>query len=123
MKRDESTAEDDSASGRARDEHAARVVEYHEASETFRTQFDSSTRRASEAVLSAVATATGRDPLDLPPLYSVLDPDALDSLFTRRLHGRHRQDATVRFEYVGCRVSVRAHGTVLVEPPEEAGSA
>lgn len=56
--------------------------------------------RASVAVVSAVSSAVGIDPTDLdPPLYDVVDPDALDTLF---------QDETgsVTFEYHGAVVNV-----------------
>lgn len=37
--------------------------------------------RLSEAIVRAVAIETGCDPLELPPLYETVDPDALDELW------------------------------------------
>jgi hypothetical protein len=36
----------------------------------------------SAEVIAAVADATGRDPSAVQPLYTVIDPDALDALFS-----------------------------------------
>jgi hypothetical protein len=38
----------------------------------------------SEAVITAVATAFNRDPLEMEPLYEFIDPDALDAIFHSR---------------------------------------
>ena len=43
------------------------------------TQYDATgTRSITEAVIDALAAVSGRDPLDLPPLYESVDPDALE---------------------------------------------
>lgn len=66
-------------------------------------------------VVEEVAAATGVDPTDLDePLSDVVDPDALDALFS----GRQSAGGTVRgytsFVYHGCRVTVDADGSVSV---------
>ncbi|WP_176548284.1 HalOD1 output domain-containing protein [Natrinema sp. CBA1119] len=33
-------------------------------------------------IVQEVAKQTGRDPVELPPLYDYIDPNVLDSLFT-----------------------------------------
>lgn len=48
----------------------------------------------------------------LPPLRSVLDPDALDALF-----GANGSRIRVEFEYGGCLVCIRHGAEVLVYPP------
>jgi hypothetical protein len=48
-------------------------VEYHEPTNSYRTEFDHQTRSATNAVVTAVAAAAGTDPLELPPLYPVVD--------------------------------------------------
>lgn len=61
-------------------------------------------------VVDAIAAATDTDPLVMePPLYSSIDPDALDRLFERG--GPER----VMFEYDGHEVVVRGDGTVAVD--------
>ena len=64
----------------------------------------------SERVIEAVAEAEGVDPTDVtPPLYDVMDPDALDQLF---------ESASVNkqfvFSYSGHEVAVGEEGEVLV---------
>ncbi|NUB91121.1 hypothetical protein HT576_08815 [Haloterrigena sp. SYSU A121-1] len=64
------------------------------------------------AVVSAVAEAEGIDPVNLPPLYNVVDPEALNALFTSDSGGV----SSVEFEYAGYSVVVRGEGTVEVRP-------
>lgn len=66
-------------------------------------------RPPSAVIVSAVAALTDRRPESCPPLYDVVDPEALDALFADR-HG-----GEVRFEYAGCRVTVVDGATVTVE--------
>ena len=108
--------EDDLSAGLSSDGLASPGIDFHESSNTYRTQFDVHTRPASEAILTAVATATGKDSLELTPLYSIIDPDALDALFDAPARSESKQQLTVTVEYAECRVSVKAHGTVVVEP-------
>lgn len=64
-------------------------------------------------VVETVGAVTGIDATELPPLHTVIDPDGLDSLFDTE--GDQNLDAAyVTFEYYGCRVKVRADGTVSV---------
>lgn len=62
-------------------------------------------------VVDALAAATDTDPLELAPLYEVVDPEALDRLFDADATGRAR----VQFEYDGHAVEVRGDGTVAVD--------
>jgi hypothetical protein len=68
-------------------------------------------RLPSVAVLEAVTAATGRDPLDLPPLYSVLDPDALDDLFAPTRVDSGRRTGRVVFESASQRVRSKERGS------------
>lgn len=113
----------DPSAGLPSDGIASPIVDFHESSGTYRTQFDEHTRPATEAIVKAVATATGTDQLELPPLYSVVDPDALNALFDGPTHDASKQRLTVTFEYVDCRVSAKARGTVVVEPDRADGRA
>lgn len=62
-----------------------------------------------DEVVTRVAEREGVDELDLDvPLFDVVDPDALESLF-RNTNG------TVRFQYHGYDVTVDHRGTVEVE--------
>jgi hypothetical protein len=53
---------------------------------------------------------------ELPPLYDVIDPDALENLFSPRTSGAARTDWSVVFQYAGCNITVRADRTVTAEP-------
>jgi len=77
----------------------------------------------SEAVVTAVSTASGTEPAPdtspgagggLDPLYSVIDPEALDSLF-------HHADSggaagRVTFRYHGYAVTVHSEGRISLAP-------
>lgn len=68
---------------------------------------------ASETVLDAVAAAERTDPSDLaPPLYSVVDPEALDVL-VKSLGDR---PGWVEFVYRGHLVTVDGSGVINVQP-------
>jgi len=72
-------------------------------------------------VVSDVAAAIGTEPEDLqPPLYDVIDTEALEQLFHRPEKNPQDPSGHITFDYVGCRVTVRSNGRVRVVPPEEA---
>lgn len=72
---------------------------------------------ASEGVLEAVAAAERANPIDLsPPLYAVVDPDALDAV----VESLHERSGWIEFAYRGHRVTVDGSG-VNVRPRGSAG--
>lgn len=74
---------------------------------------------ASETVLDAVAAAERTDPNDLtPPLYSVVDPEALDA-FVESLNDRA---GCVEFVYRGHLVTVDGSGVISVRPQSSKAS-
>jgi hypothetical protein len=65
-------------------------------------------RTVSEAVLTAVAEREGVAEHELrPPLYDVINPEALDALF-------REATGSVTFEYLGYRVTVDSDCTVTL---------
>ncbi|SFR59804.1 HalOD1 output domain-containing protein [Halogeometricum limi] len=48
----------------------------------------------STAIVDAVSAASGISPLELPPLYDAIDPDAVDALFAGR-----GANGTLQFRY------------------------
>ena len=56
--------------------------------------------RPAEVVVTAVAAVTERSPLEMTPLYGVVDPDALDALCC------DNSNVTTCFQYEGCQVLV-----------------
>lgn len=61
-------------------------------------------RSIASSVIDAVADADDVDPLDLPPLYGSIDPDALESIFATASAARTERE--VRFTYAGYRVTI-----------------
>lgn len=81
-----------------------------------------------EAILHAVETATDEQLLPrpattdahlaAPPLYDVIDVDALASLSAKS--ATNDADWRVAFPYCGCEVTITSSDTVLVEKPSNA---
>lgn len=73
----------------------------------------------SRAVVEAVSNAEGVDATELTPLYTAIDPDALESLFKPEVLGEDQQvDGEIRFSYHGYEVRVTASGEVdLTDTP------
>ncbi len=84
------------------------------------TQMTVESKRVSEIVIEAIANQADVDPLDLGvPLGTVIDPDALDALFTSPFDDALR-DGRVEFTYCDYQVTVNHHSetgiTVDVTP-------
>lgn len=71
-------------------------------------------KTVSEKVVSAVAEEIGSDPQSLEPMYSVIDPDALDTLFETDGFGPSRSPNRLSFTYSGCEVVIVGDGSVTV---------
>lgn len=67
----------------------------------------------SQRVINEVAEERGVDPIDLPPLYDVIDPDALDKLFPRGI-GDAATTGRVVFTLAQCEVVVHSTGEIEV---------
>lgn len=64
----------------------------------------------SKCIVRAVADAADVDPVELtPPIYEIIDPEALDALLKRCRQGQ------VQFPYKEWTVVARADGTVVVD--------
>lgn len=66
----------------------------------------SSDASVSVRVVETVAESISRDALSLPPLFDVVDPDALEALVETMSSGE------ISFRYVGLRVTVSSDGTI-----------
>jgi hypothetical protein len=78
---------------------------------TYRIHDDES---VAEAVVRAVGSETQTDPIELRPLHSVIDTEALNELFDTRDRGIARMDGHVTFDYCGLRIRVEADETVKI---------
>lgn len=66
-------------------------------------------------ILRAVAADSDSSITELPPLYDVIDPDALDALFSPSIDTPDRSVKSVRFRYAGFLIDVSADGSVALE--------
>ena len=86
--------------------------------ERFNPGDETNERSLSFTVIENVAGHKGTEALMLdPPLYEVLDPDALNALFAGR--GEALSGGELSFDYCGCTVTVSSDGHVLVEDKED----
>jgi len=85
-------------------------IEFCNEEGVFRASYDGSRDRTSMAVLAVIAAADRSDPLDLPPLQSATDVDALDQLFRRSDGG-----GSASFHYDEFDVTVFEDGSIEVE--------
>lgn len=95
------------------------AIEHDPESNTYRAAFDGSAESPSTAVVSVVATVADRDPLEMESLYSVVDPDALDTLMNPVRADPSRGDTHVGFTLDGHEVTVHSYGVISVRPPDE----
>lgn len=74
-------------------------------------------RQPSEALISAISTLSGTDATSLPPLYDVVDPEALDSLYehVRERNGEDSSAYRITFPYEGYDVCVEFDGRIRLE--------
>lgn len=72
-----------------------------------------SERTPTEVIVEAIATAADVDPLDLPPLYESIDPDAVDQLVGDR-EGDEGTGALLSFTFDTWNVFVRSDGRIRV---------
>lgn len=66
-------------------------------------------------IVREVAAKEGVDPLDLPPLYGVINPEQVDALVASASTVN-----TIEFEYYGYTITVSGDGTVRVTAKLEA---
>lgn len=64
----------------------------------------------SEGVIEATSAVSNHEPTSLDPLYSVIDPDALDALFEPGNSG----SPTVEFQYNECEVQVISDRKIVI---------
>lgn len=89
-------------------------LQYHAESGSFHYPPEQDRWSMSEAVVSAVAVATDRDPIELPPLYEAIDPDALDALVSPLTVHAERGTVTVSFEWADCHVVIEEQSKIRI---------
>ena len=88
------------------------AIEYNVESETARTHFEQEKTPPSMAVIGTLAHVMGVDPIELDPLYSTIDPDALDKLV--HVHNRTSGDTHLTFTHEGHSITVHSYGVVTI---------
>ncbi|WP_226041435.1 HalOD1 output domain-containing protein [Natrinema sp. DC36] len=91
-------------------------VEYDADEGVYRAIYRFNDASPSIAVVNAVAAVSNMDPLNMEPLYSTVDPDALDSVTTPS--ETTGDDFRVVFEFHDCEVAVSSTGSLKVQIPE-----
>ena len=78
--------------------------------------------RLSSRLVKALADAKGVDPTELsPPLYEVVDPEALNSVFRPTHDGSARSRGRITFVHGNYEVTVNSEGSVDVKGLQVAG--
>lgn len=67
-------------------------------------------------IVQALADRTGRDIVDLPPLYDAIDSDALSRLVTTATSREATPSVMVQFGYAGHRIRITSDGIVGFQP-------
>ena len=70
----------------------------------------------STAVVRAVSAVEGREVLDLPPLATVIDPDALDMLFATNGTGEPKSGGHLSLIYSQSRVTIENGEYLTIQP-------
>ncbi len=85
--------------------------------EAVQTEFVPGSDSIIQAVVEAVSTVRGCDPLELATLADSVDPDALEALFGQDAAQSVARSLTFRYE--GLDVTVTGDGAVVARPPTQ----
>lgn len=83
--------------------------------ESLHLDFDQHTDSACRAIVRLVSAATNASPVELTPLQSVIDVDALNRLFASGFNGS-QHSVSMSFHYEGLEVTVYREGRIEVVP-------
>ena len=93
------------------------TVEFDVDERVYRAEYDPAETAPSVAVVDLVERVRGGESTrDLPPLYEIVDPDALDSLLESRANRSGRSRRSVSFRYGDAKVTVTSDGRIAVRP-------
>lgn len=67
-------------------------------------------------VVDALADVAGVDPVEIPPLSDVVDPDAMNALFRPKPDGTPRTRGQLTFTHFGHEVVVEGEGRIEIAP-------
>ncbi|WP_049922799.1 HalOD1 output domain-containing protein [Halopiger djelfimassiliensis] len=94
------------------------TVYYDDSRGTYHTWFDESQYEpVSTALLAAVSSVLGVEPMDLEPLSACVDPDALNDIFVHWRGDEPRVgDGSISFTFAQCGVTVHEDGEIVIDP-------
>ena len=89
---------------------------YDPETDTYRASYRPNARGSLVGAINhLVSVATEKESETMPPLYAVVDTDALGELFRAKSGG----PAVATFQYCGCAVTAMSDGAVVVSPLED----
>lgn len=91
-------------------------IAFHEEDEVYRLAYDREVDTTSLAIIAAVAAIADTDPVDLDPLYSTIDPEAVDTLFDGSATGQIRSTVRVSFHFNEFEITVTDREIIEVQP-------
>jgi hypothetical protein len=77
--------------------------------------YDTDDIELSVTVVHAVLEVTDKQPTDVN-LNAVVQPDALNQIFSPKHDGTPREGGRIEFEIAGCHVTIDSSGVVRVDP-------
>jgi len=93
-------------------------LDYDPGSDTYRVSFERETELVAMIVVWAVSVVSETEPTELPPLYSVCDPEKLNRVMQPSTDEPSNGDVCVTFVYAGHTVTVHNDSFVCVKPPQ-----
>lgn len=88
-------------------------VKHNDEKGVYRVGYDPAIDETSLAVVSAVATVSGTDPLELDPLYDAVNPPSLDELFDPSKREEQSRDCRMTFRF--CEFGITVDGSGMIE--------
>lgn len=100
-------------------------IEYDESTRTYQLSPDwGHDHPVTTAIVLGVSEITETSPIDIEPLYGVVDPDALDNLYAPKGNATLRRGSgSTSFRFHGCDVTVYPSGEIEIRPLDDTGDA
>ena len=95
------------------------TIEYDEENARYRVSYDPAADSTTLAVVGTVAAICRTDPTTLEPMYAVIDPSALDTLFSDAAETHSRRGLQVSFRFDRFDVTVRGGGVIELEETDD----
>lgn len=99
---------------------SADCIVYDPAAESITVTFDETRDSATITVVSVVAAVLGKDPMELPPLYSVVGSNRVREIERKSTTDQDAPTST-SIEYLEFDVTVSSDGTIEAVPSEHGG--